>query len=377
MPLVSIIIDNYNYARFLREAIDSALDQTYANVEVIVVDDGSTDNSRDVIAGYEKRVIPVLQENGGQAAAFNAGFRRSKGEVVLFLDADDALFATAAACAVEAFKDPQIIKAHWPLYVVDERGVRTGKMSPGPFLAEGDLRQEVVKAGPWCVPTPPTSGNAWTRRFLEGVLPVPEAEYRICADAYLIALGWASGPTRFVREPQGIYRMHGGNNYGGMPFLHKLRRDIGVHDHVSVTLMEHFSRQGVTIDPESWKRQSWPRQLYQVTEELPTVVPAGETFVLVDGDDWGAQISEERRQLPFLEKNGQYWGPPADDETAISELQRMRREYGASFIAFGWPAFWWLDHYREFAAFLRANFRCALENERLVVFELRSSGLGG
>lgn len=63
LPLVSIIINNYNYGRFLREAIDSALNQTYPHVEVIVVDDGSTDGSQEIITSYGDRVIPVLKEN--------------------------------------------------------------------------------------------------------------------------------------------------------------------------------------------------------------------------------------------------------------------------------------------------------------------------
>ncbi len=370
-PLVSIIIDNYNYGRFLPEAIESALGQTHPRLEVIVVDDGSTDNSREVIARYGNRVLPVLKDNGGQASAFNAGFRCSHGEVILFLDADDALFPTAAASAVEALQDGQTIKAHWQLHIVDEHGIRTGKMSPKLPLSEGVLRQEVLDFGPWCVATPPTSGNSWTRRFLESVLPVPEDRYRLCADAYLVALGWASGPTRIVREPQGLYRVHGRNAYGGQPFLQKLQRDMEVHDHLCDALNDYFSREGVAIDREKWKRQSWPHQLYLVTRELPAVVPEGETLILVDADDWGVRISEKLRQFPFLEKNGEYWGPPADDATAISELARMQEEHGASFIAFGWPAFWWLDHYREFASHLRKNFHCVLHNERLQVFDLR------
>src|SRR5918994_1808682 len=92
--MASIIIDNYNYGRFLEEAIDSALDQTYSDTEVIVVDDGSTDDSREIIDGYGDRIIPVFKENGGQASAFNVGFELSRGEVVFFLDADDRFFPT-------------------------------------------------------------------------------------------------------------------------------------------------------------------------------------------------------------------------------------------------------------------------------------------
>src|SRR6202167_4054060 len=94
-PLVSIIIDNFNYARFIRAAIDSALAQSYAQVEVIVVDDGSTDNSRDVISSYGNRVSAVFKPNGGHASAFNAGFRASRGSIVMFLDAYQALLPTA------------------------------------------------------------------------------------------------------------------------------------------------------------------------------------------------------------------------------------------------------------------------------------------
>src|SRR5215217_1250210 len=91
-PFVSVVVNNYNYGRFLGEAIDSALAQTYPRTEVVVVDDGSTDDSCSVIAGYDGRVVPVLKENGGQASAFNAGFAASRGDIVIFLDADDYLF---------------------------------------------------------------------------------------------------------------------------------------------------------------------------------------------------------------------------------------------------------------------------------------------
>lgn len=371
-PLVSIIIDSFNYGRFLAEAIDSALKQNYPRLEVIVVDDGSTDNSREVMAGYGSRIVAVLQENRGQAAAFNAGFRRSRGDVILFLDSDDVLFPTAAACAVDALRDGKTIKAHWPLWVVDGQGVRTGKLCPKLPLAEGVLRADILKGGPWCIATPPTSCNAWTRGFLERVMPVPEKSYRLCADSYLITLGWVSGFTRLVREPQGLYRVHGQNNYAGRPFHQKLRRDMEIYELLCGLLTDYFAREGAAVDVESWKRQSWPHRVFQSAQELAAVIPAGKTFILVDDDNWGGQVCENRRQLPFLEKNGQYWGPPKDDETAVRELERMRQEHGADFLAFGWPAFWWLDHYREFGKQLRARFRCLLQNERLVAFDLRT-----
>ncbi len=95
--LATIVIVNYNYARFVAAAIDSALEQSYDPVEVIVVDDGSTDGSRRIIASYGERIRSLFQDNGGQGAAYNAGWRAARGEFVLFLDSDDVLMKDAIA----------------------------------------------------------------------------------------------------------------------------------------------------------------------------------------------------------------------------------------------------------------------------------------
>src|SRR2546423_2847131 len=98
---ISIIISSYNYARFLREAIDSALTQTYPYVEVIVVDDGSTDDSPRMIREYGERVRAIIKPNGGQASAWNAGFAASGGDAIIFLDSDDLLLPAAAENAAK------------------------------------------------------------------------------------------------------------------------------------------------------------------------------------------------------------------------------------------------------------------------------------
>ena len=93
-PRVSIVIINYNYGQFLREAIDSALRQTYPHTEIIVVDDGSTDNSREIIASYGSKVLPVLKKNGGQRSALNAGLRRAGERWLSFLTPMTIYFPT-------------------------------------------------------------------------------------------------------------------------------------------------------------------------------------------------------------------------------------------------------------------------------------------
>lgn len=89
MTKVSVIIPNYNYGRFLSAALESVLSQTWPIHEVIVVDDGSTDNSAEVIAGYGKRVQFIKQKNQGVGAARNAGVAAASSDLVAFLDADD------------------------------------------------------------------------------------------------------------------------------------------------------------------------------------------------------------------------------------------------------------------------------------------------
>src|SRR6516164_7495387 len=102
-PLVSVIINNYNYARFLKQAIDSALNQTHSLTEVVVVDDGSSDESREIIANYGNGIIPVLKENGGQASALNAAVLASRGEILCFLDSDDYFYPDKVAQVIEFF----------------------------------------------------------------------------------------------------------------------------------------------------------------------------------------------------------------------------------------------------------------------------------
>jgi predicted O-methyltransferase YrrM/SAM-dependent methyltransferase len=111
-------------------------------------------------------------------------------------------------------------------------------------------------------------------------------------------------------------------------------------------------------------------KLVRLREDLAALLPPGAVLILADDDCYRDQLTADRRVLPFLERDGEYWGAPPDDATAIRELGRLRRA-GASFLAFAWPAFWWLDYYVGFHRHLRSRFRCALENERLIVFDLR------
>ena len=362
---VSIIIDNWNYAQYLPAAIDSALCQTYSPVEVIVVDDGSTDESRSVIRSYGSSVFPVFKPNEGMASTYNAGFKYVTGDVVIILDADDVLAPDAAETVLDHFQYAGTAKVQWPLTRVDLVGDPIGGLEPNLPLGSGDLKQAAIKMGPDCYTSSPTSGNAWAKWFLDIVLPMPEAPFFRHADTYLISLAALYGRVRSVDRPLGQYRIHGQNDYAGKPVAERNRRNLELYSLRCRVLETHMRRLGITHDRTKWTATGtayqWMRDLNDFIAAISAFVPPQGTFILVDDGQFGntgnfGAFIEDKRALPFLENGGAYWGPPADDAIAISELLRMSDE-GACAIAFAWPCFWWLDTYKEFSHFLHQNYR--------------------
>jgi len=214
-PLVSVIITNYNYGCFLANAIDSVLRQRYTAIEVIVVDDGSTDHSRDVMDTYGTRILSLFKQNGGQASAMNLGFSQSRGEIVIFLDADDMLLPDVVQDVVRAFHSHQnVAKVMYRMEVVDATGRLTGEIKPDPHLPlrSGDLRPYILTF-PFDMTWMATSGNAFSARVLQKILPIPEQDFPIMADFYLSHLAPLLGLAVFLPEVGAYYRLHSSNNF--------------------------------------------------------------------------------------------------------------------------------------------------------------------
>ncbi len=218
--LVSVLIPNYNYARFLPDAIDSVLSQTYPCVEIIVVDDGSTDNSREVIASYGARLISVHKANGGQTSALNAAFERSSGDLICLLDADDAFEPAKVDRVVAAARRlPEAHLIHHQMQTVDE----SGKAMHGPFPArvpDGDIRALVARTGGW-FPHAVMSGLTFTRAYAEQLFPVPEEQQfvereqlhvlPVFVDTYLVGPAALRAPVAAIQAPLTRYRVHASN----------------------------------------------------------------------------------------------------------------------------------------------------------------------
>jgi glycosyltransferase involved in cell wall biosynthesis len=208
-PSFSVVIGNYNYAAYLGAAIESALALDWPSVEVIVVDDGSTDGSRAVIERYGARVQAILKPNGGQPSAFNRGFAAATGDVVFFLDSDDLLYPDAAR-AVAAVWRPGVSKVQFPLVSIDATGRPTGSQFPNlnRLPTPQAIRRQLAATGLYICP--PTSGNAFARRAFEAIFPLPE-QLTGAADGLLNVSAPLLGDVVSLAEPHAAYRIHGAN----------------------------------------------------------------------------------------------------------------------------------------------------------------------
>jgi len=235
---VSVCVINYNYAHFLPDAIESALAQDHPNLDVVVIDDGSTDTSLVVARRYTPEVRILRKANGGQGSAVNAAFTAATGDLVFFLDADDMLTPGTVSRAVTAYlADPSIAKIQFEMEIVDADGVAIGRRIPGPrtVFPSGDLSRRVLleRNYPW----PPSSANAYSAEALQTVLPIPELIYRGDTDCYLAETTPLCGPVVSMRHVGALYRWHGANDFansaGGVDWLHH-KLDLATAGHENV-----------------------------------------------------------------------------------------------------------------------------------------------
>ena len=282
-PLVSVIITNYNYACYLGDSIQSVLDQTYSNVEILVVDDGSVDESRDVISGFGKRITPLFRDHKGQCAAINTGFTASNGEIIIFFDADDCLVSDAIDRFVAAFRSKEsITKSQGYMTGVDAEGRRLDRKIPYYLSPSGNYKNPVLKKGPWVCAQAWTSGNAWARWFIEQVLPLPEdADNRVFPDGCLNPLAALYGPIVTLDEPVAFYRIHDRNNgpintgFTASALSMNLARMRNNLEFVS----KRAKRIGVNLPLERWLKwkMSWKGNLrvYAISLMDPSQMPPG------------------------------------------------------------------------------------------------------
>lgn len=210
MISVTITINNFNYGHYLSKSIDSCLNQTVSAKEIIVVDDGSQDNSKEIIGSYGCKIKAHFQPNGGQGSAYNSGWRLATGDIVIFLDSDDELLPNAVEEISKAWTQ-DLSKVQWPLKLVNNNSAFIGGNIPS-SMHDADLMEVTKKFGIYA--SPPGSGNAYSKRFLDEVMPLSEADWRIAADAYLIGLSPYYGAVKSLKRDLGLYRLQDVSAHG-------------------------------------------------------------------------------------------------------------------------------------------------------------------
>lgn len=369
----TVLITNYNYGRFLEYAVDSALDQTWPNVQVIVVDDGSTDESRLLLQTYGEAIQTVFKENGGQASSANTGFPLVTGETVVFLDSDDMLAPTAIEKSIGFFDDPEVVKVSWPMAIVDANGYPTGEVR---FrrLSVGNYRKRALRVGPASHHTPSTSANIWRKTFLDQVMPIPEEDCKNIIDAWFFTFSPFFGTFQAIEEPLTFYRVHGKNfstDYAAgkrlVDWEHRAR-------HLHAFLVE----QGEDVSIDRWRRKN---EFYQRLKgilrgeaKIGKLLPVDEPIVLVAGRYYDRDDIRPARPV---------YRPPDD----IRSPQRTEADFrafiddvcamGVAHLAIQGPSTWTDTNLPALVELLRAEHTILYEDKWIAIARLdgRDEGL--
>lgn len=201
-PLVSVVIATFNHGEYLPQAIESVLSQDYPHVELIIVDDGSTDDTPAVLDRYKDRARIIRQENAGQASALNRGWNASRGEILAYLGSDDALERAAVSRAVALLQTaPEAALTYCDYLLIDPASHPIRQMSNGDFDRRSLIAELVCYPGPGAFFR--RSGYVKAGPWNESLRQIPDFEFFLRL----------SHTGTFVRIPEALarYRVHEGS----------------------------------------------------------------------------------------------------------------------------------------------------------------------
>ncbi|HZR22167.1 MAG TPA: glycosyltransferase [Vicinamibacterales bacterium] len=293
-PLVSVVITNYNCGRFVADAVETALGQSYPHVEVIVVDDGSTDDSLSVLAPYRDRVRVVAQPNQGVSGARNTGIRESRGDLVAFFDADDRWHRDKLAKQVPLFANPAVGLVYCGVEYIDERGNSLGtnlRGLRGRVLRDiALLRETVVLAG---------GSTAVVRKRLFDAVGGFDPELSTAADWDMWRRIACVAEIDVAREPLMQYRLRAGS----------MHRNPAVFEH---DMLYGFAR--MFADPAAREVKALRRRGY------------AKLYLMLSGSFFEA--GDAAKAMTYAVRSIVSWPPSAAYICALP-LRRVRRMLGA------------------------------------------------
>jgi len=239
---VSVLINNYNYGKFLKECIDSVLNQSYSNIEIVVYDDGSRDDSQKVLKEYEDKITLIAKKNYGKSPNLNQmnaiykAYLEAKGDIVFLLDSDDYFKKDKVEKVVNVFKeDSEVEIVQHPLEEVDRKGKSRNSIVPV-LKKVSDHKEYILTNNSLSHLFVPTSGLAFKKEFLDRVLPLREDNsIHLWADTRLMLLGAITTKIINLYEPLTCYRQHGNNNFGGIG-------DFLTHQKYLKELFEYYNK---------------------------------------------------------------------------------------------------------------------------------------
>lgn len=223
-PTISVVIDTFNYGQYVEQAIESAIAQDFPadEREILVVDDGSTDDTVERIRKFGKAITYFRKPNGGQASAFNFGLRYARGKYIAFLDADDYWLPGKLTRTVKEFErnpDAGMVYHAYCEWIASKNTFREAQLP----LVSGFLpanHDELLKYVLY-----PTSFLAFRRSAIDLLLPIPEA-LTIQADAFLSALVIFVAPVVAVADRLAVYRIHSTNLFADEGKADARRREL-------------------------------------------------------------------------------------------------------------------------------------------------------
>jgi hypothetical protein len=209
MPSMTVVIDTYNHERFIAAAIQSVLEQDFPHeqMEILVVDDGSTDGTPEIVRKFEPHVRLLRKQNGGQASAINFGIQQASGEIIAFLDGDDLWLPNKLSRVIQEFeKDPRVVMVYHRSSFFDMSDGSTWE----PPLADvsGDVLGDRSKLRLYRGAA--TSSLAFRRAVLLRLAPVP-VQCSFMHDIYLVSCVICIGNVAAIAESLTRYRVHGQN----------------------------------------------------------------------------------------------------------------------------------------------------------------------
>lgn len=286
------IITNYNYADFLPQAIESAINQIDVDNEIIIVDDGSSDGSGDIANWYENQhenVRFICKENGGQASAFNAGYEHSTGDIIAFLDADDFWYP-------QKLNSIEIYHKH---YGIVQHNLLVNGIFLFSHITEGNFLKNILFKCGYCSPIP-TSGLSLSRWVADLIFPIPEEKIKICADLYLKHTAIIHSDIWSLKNPLGYYRSHNRNNWYKKRNKHDLKKKI--MDLVNVHAVSH-----------GYKKIPYNEESVLAVMVSSVHLPPGQPYVIFGAGEAGKyfsvnQIFSKNQCLGFIDSDPTKWG---------------------------------------------------------------------